>query len=107
MAIKWKDKRDVNILSIIHNDTSVEIPGRHSAIQKPACVEDYNLYTGVDFNDQMLQPYLATKRSRFWNKKVATYLIHLAIYNAIYSKYNEKPTPFLKFIEEIVMSLIY
>lgn len=110
LALKWKDKRDVYVLSSIHKETSVEIQGRQGLVQKPDCINDYNQFMGgVDFNDQMMQPYRATRRSRFWYKKVSIYLFQLAIYNSfvIYHKSTERSGAFLDFQEAIVTELIY
>lgn len=47
LAVKWRDKkRDVYILSTIHDDTLVELQRRGGPIQKPKCVHEYNLYMG-------------------------------------------------------------
>ena len=110
LAIRWRDKRNVHMLSTIHNDTYVEIPKRNGPVQKPACVHDYNLFMGgVDFNDQMLEPYLSTRKSRHWYKKVSIYLFNLAIYNTyvIYRKSTRTPLSYLYYQEEIFSSLLY
>lgn len=64
---------------------------------------------GVDFNDQMLEPYLSTRRTYQWYKKVSIYLFNLAIYNTyvIYRNSTERPKPFLGYQEEITTALIY
>jgi len=60
LAIKWKNIRDVFILTTAHEDVLVEAPssrGTHRKI-KLAVVLDYNKYeTGVDRSDQMLSYY--------------------------------------------------
>ena len=58
LALKWKDKRDVTLLSIFHDDSMVEKCRRTRAaedgvevIRKPTMVEDYNQHMGgVDKN---------------------------------------------------------
>lgn len=110
LALKWRNKRDVYVLSSIHNNISVETHGRHGPVQIPECIHDYNRFMGgVDFNDQKLQPFLATKMSRHWYKKVSIYLFQLAIYNSyvLYHKSVERPASFLEFQEDIVRALIY
>ncbi|XP_040177296.1 piggyBac transposable element-derived protein 4-like [Rana temporaria] len=110
LAVKWRGSREVYMLSTIHNDTCVEISRRNGPIQKPTCVHEYNLFMGgVDFNDQMLQPFLATRRSRHWYKKVSIYLFNLAIYNTfvIYRASTVRPLSFLGYQEEIITALIY
>ena len=53
LFMKWKDKRDVLMLSTFHDDTFIEKRRRtrHAedgveVIQKPAVVEEYNLHMG-------------------------------------------------------------
>lgn len=111
LAVKWRDKkRDVYILSTIHNDTLVELQRRKGPIQKPKCIHEYNLYMGgVDMNDQMMQPYLATRRSLFWYKKVAVYLMQLAMFNSyiIFSKSTQSSLTYLRFQEDVITALVY
>lgn len=75
----------------------------------PVSLSTINTWGGVDLNDQLLQPYLSTRKSLFWYKKVAIYFFHLALLNSfiIYQKSTETPTTFIKFIEDIVTALIY
>ena len=59
LAVKWKDIRDVFLLTTTHEDALVEAPssrGAHRKI-KPAAVLDYKYKTGVDRSDQMLSYY--------------------------------------------------
>ncbi|XP_040210225.1 piggyBac transposable element-derived protein 4-like [Rana temporaria] len=110
LALKWRNKKNVYVLSSIHNDTSVEYQGRHGPIQVPECMYDYNDFMGgVDFNDKTLQPFLATKMSSHWYKKVSIYLFQLAIYNSyvLYRKSTERPASFLTFERDIITALIY
>ena len=109
LAVKWRDKRDVYMLSSIHADTTIQIERATRVIEKPLCVHDYNaLMGGVDFNDQMLSPYLVSRRTRRWYKKVSVYLIQLALYNSfvLYSKAG-RTRSFLKFQEAIIENLLY
>ena len=111
LAMKWRDKKDVHMMTTIHNDNLVEFQRRRGPVVKPECVHDYNMYMGgVDLNDQMLQPYLSTRKSKFWYKKVAFYLFHMAMYNSFvcYQKSPQnQPTTYLKYYEDIVDALIY
>ena len=63
--IKWRDKRDVLILTSMHNAEFCDVPHGNrngEAVRKPKAVLDYNKYMGaVDRSDQMLQ-YQAFKR---------------------------------------------
>ena len=108
LAVRWRDKRNVHMLTSIHDDTCVEVPKRTGPIQKPKCIYDYNLFMGgVDFNDQMIEPYLPTRKSRHWYKKVSIYFFSLAFYNSyvIYKKSSENPVSYLDYQEEVITAL--
>ena len=48
-AIRWKDKKDVSLLSTIHNAEMVEVERRGVTTEKPKAVMDYNnTMGGVD-----------------------------------------------------------
>lgn len=54
VVLKWRDKRDILIISTKHTDEFIEIRKRNRMIKKPLSVEDYN--TGksyIDRSDQM------------------------------------------------------
>ena len=61
-CLKWKDKRDVHMLSTFHSDTTVDkqrrtrsTAGGVETIQKPSMVDDYNQHMGgVDRSDQLV-----------------------------------------------------
>jgi hypothetical protein len=69
LALKWKDIRDVFILTTAHEDVFVEATssrGTHCKI-KPAAVLDYNKYeSGVDRSDQMLSHYSYERKTIKW-----------------------------------------
>ena len=64
-ALKWKDKRDVTILSTCPDTGMINISRRSrditqgmESIQKPALVDDYNSHMGgVDISDQLVKYY--------------------------------------------------
>ncbi|CAJ0923684.1 unnamed protein product [Ranitomeya imitator] len=110
LAVKWKDRKDVYMLSTLHADTTVTVRERGATRdkEKPVCVTDYNKHMGgVDLSDQFLQPYLVKRKTRAWYKKVAIYLIQTATYNSfvLYEK-SQGPLTFLHFQEKVVESLI-
>jgi len=58
MIMKWKDKRDVVLVSSFHHDSMENVTTRQGVIQKPSVVLDYNKnMRGVDMNDGQLQRY--------------------------------------------------
>ena len=72
-AVRWRDKRDVLLLSTIDCNEMVEIPKRRDeqeSICKPKLICDYNVYmNGVDKCDQYLSYYSLSRKSRKWWKK--------------------------------------
>ena len=64
---------------------------------------------GVDFNDQMIEPYLPTRKSRHWYKKVSIFFFNLAMYTTyvIYKKSTQNPVSYLHYQEEVVTALLY
>ena len=90
MIMKWKDKRDVVLVSTFHVDSMENVKPRQGVIQKPAVVLDYNKNMGgVDRNDAQLQSYkLARERIKKLYHKMFRYLLDVVCLNAfiIYRK---------------------
>ena len=111
LAIKWKDVRDVLLLTTAHEDVFVEAPlsrGAHSKI-KPAVVLDYNKYkTGVDRSDQMLSYYTFSRKTVKWWKKLFFHLFDLAVVNAhiLHNKSREEKMPLEIFYEKVAEGLL-
>ena len=86
MALKFKDKKDVYMLSTIHANSMVHRPDRRHRNQRqstPTCISEYNKYMGgVDRTDQLMQPYEIPRKSMKWYKKVALHFIQLAMLNS-------------------------
>ena len=87
LILKWRDNRDVHMITTIHDGSMVQSGKRDiqtgAPILKPAPVVAYNKYTGgVDRSDQMLQ-YTAFKRKTIkWWKKAFFHLMDLLVLNA-------------------------
>ena len=83
-AVRWKDRRDVYILTNMH---SPPVEGNFTddsghAI-KPRVVEDYNAYMGfVDKSDRMVNSYGISRRTWKWTKKLFFHLTDMTILNA-------------------------
>ena len=83
-TIVWRDKRDVHILTNIH-DAPAEgnfCDTNRKAI-KPQIVADYNRHMGyVDKGDRMANSYSINRRTWKWTKKLFFHLFDLAILNS-------------------------
>ncbi|KAJ1143324.1 hypothetical protein NDU88_009634 [Pleurodeles waltl] len=112
LALKFSDRRDVYMLSTIHDESTspVAVWGQVAEVRKPACILDYNRHMGgVDRVDQTLEPYTALRKSYVWYKKLALHLFHLATFNAfiVYKDCSpESRMTFVKFQESVIESLI-
>ena len=110
-VIKWKDKRDVVMLSTMHGAEFIAVVGggRDIDVQKPEAVLDYNKHMGaVDRSDQMLQYQAFRRRTLKWWKKVFFHLFNLAVLNAyiVYKMYHDKAEPQRIFRKRLVQQLV-
>ncbi|XP_068094365.1 piggyBac transposable element-derived protein 4-like [Hyperolius riggenbachi] len=67
MALWWKDKRDVCILSTVHNAATVHTTTRgNKEVDKPQAIVDYNNHTmgGVDRADAAMTFYSAVRKQQ-------------------------------------------
>lgn len=86
MAIVWKDKRDVRMLTTMHNDEfrdTGKTNRQGEAISKPAAVCDYNkIMGGVDISDQYAASHRCARRKQKWYQKLFLYLCDLCLVNS-------------------------
>ncbi|XP_053316411.1 piggyBac transposable element-derived protein 4-like [Spea bombifrons] len=113
LALKFKDRKEVCMLSTIHDERTVEVSvrGRAGVTRKPVCIRAYNKHMGgVDLSDQLLQPYLIMRKTKAWYKKVAIYLMQIATYNA-FLLHKKADTglklSFLQFQLEVISGILY
>ena len=83
---KWKDKRDVRIISNAHIPQFVESVNRNGkSKQKPNVVHIYNQnMSGIDRSDQMLSYHSGLRKTIRWYKKVGIHIMEIFIANAFY-----------------------
>lgn len=83
MAMKWRDKRYVHMLSTYHEDDTVVIQRPQHRIEKPTCIHEYNSISGVDLTDQMLATYyIPRNRMKKYYKKQFMILLDFSILNS-------------------------
>ncbi|CAN2387481.1 Lin-9 DREAM MuvB core complex component [Pristimantis euphronides] len=107
LCVKYKDEKDVLVLSTIHNNSSTSIPVRSTL--KPVCIQEYDKYRGgVDLSDRLLKSYSIVWQLRVWYKKLAVHLVQMALYNAyVLSQCAGYGGTFLDFQEVVIMTLIF
>ena len=115
LCMKFRDKKDVHMLTTQHDESMVPAPrgrGRPSvttAATKPLCVMEYNSNMGsVDKQDQMLQPYSIARKTMKWYKKLTFHLLHVALLNSyiLFQKSGGRST-FLSFQHDVAAKLLF
>jgi hypothetical protein len=83
-AVVWTDKRDIHMLTNIHNPPAEDnFCDEKGNTIKPLIVEDYNHHMGyVDKGDRMANSYSVNCRTWKWTKKLFFHLLHLAVLNS-------------------------
>jgi hypothetical protein len=82
-AILWREKRDICMLTNIHNDPAEGNFCNEGGIAlKPQNVMDYMGY--VDKGDRMANSYFISRRTFKWTKKLFFHLLDLAISTATF-----------------------
>lgn len=81
---KWKDKRDVLVISNKHKLQLANVRNRNGKVSlKPNIVADYNLgMSGVDRGDQMVSYYSCLRKTLRWHKKLALHIFEVYVQNA-------------------------
>jgi len=91
LAIHWKDRRDVYMLTTMHKDTMMTTKKIERATRdkylKPECVISYNANMGaIDKTDMLLSSIECVRRTMKWYKKLFFHIIDMSLLNA-YSAY--------------------
>ncbi|CAF1034879.1 unnamed protein product [Didymodactylos carnosus] len=103
LALKWRDKRDVHMLSTIHVPDMVLTNKidrvTNKPIAKPLCIKDYNDNMGlVDKSDMQISFSECVRKTIKWYKKLFFHLLDLSMLNA-YILYKEKKHVTLEFTD--------
>ena len=104
LALKWRDKRDVGMLTTVHTPAIVDTGKTHHAtgevVRKPECIDSYNKHMGaVDKTDMQISLAECTRKTRKWYKKLFFHLLDLCLYNAfVLYKVNTNNTK-MQFVE--------
>lgn len=110
VVVKWKDKRDILMLSRKHLDTTTAIIKRNQTINKPDMVNEYNLgKCFINRNDQMTLYSTPLRKKLKWYCKVAfDILLGTCLTNALslFCTVNNKKIKITEFKEQIILYLI-
>ncbi|XP_060849732.1 uncharacterized protein LOC132928838 [Rhopalosiphum padi] len=85
LVLKWRDKRDLVMVSSKHDSALTNLKIRGKIVQKPTVVVDYNIgKTSIDLSDQMTSYSNPLRRSQKWYRKVALdALLNISVVNAL------------------------
>lgn len=114
LAIKWRDTKDVILLTNCHSneETTVKRKGKDgskSDITCPAAIKFYNeIMGGVDLADQMAGVYELDRKSAKWWKKVFYRLLMVAVVNSwiIHNELHRNKQPLIDFLCTLSEELI-
>lgn len=108
--MRWRDKRDVLVLSTKHSVRFQTVIKHQKQVSKPKIVLDYDKAKGaVDLSDQMTAYQTPLRKTIKWYKKVAIDLIlNTAMVNALilYQSVTGKKISVLEFRKAIMKSFV-
>lgn len=111
IMLKWKDKRDVLMLSTKHTGEMKEVTYRGGSREKPVAILDYNNCKAfIDISDQLKAYNSCLRRGVKWYRKLAFELIlGTAIVNAhiLYCQVTNRKISITQFREEIIMKVFH
>nr|CAI5844778.1 unnamed protein product [Callosobruchus analis] len=109
-VLKWKDKRDVLLLSTKHTTETVDVQRRTGIVKKPVAVMDYNeAKSSIDQSDQMASYQSPLRKSLKWYRKLAIeFVLGTALVNAhiVYNQLANKKMKIPEFREDIIRQLL-
>lgn len=108
-VLKWKDRRDVLMISSQHGSDMTSVTNRRGeTVSKPEVIVKYNRYMGgIDHQDQMLAYYSCEHKTIRWYKKLGVHVFQQMLYNS-YTLHNIFSTKksFYDYRLEIIMKLL-
>jgi hypothetical protein len=113
LALKWRDRKDIHMLSTCHDasmgpssklDRETGLP-----VMKPECIINYSLNMGsVDNADMMISSVQSIRKTIKWYKKLALHIFDMYLLNAfyLYRAVKKIPCPLAKFQLELIRQMI-
>ena len=113
LAMVWRDKRDVRLLSTFHSakmvDTGKKDRRTGAPIVKPELVIDYNKgMCGVDRSDQLTVAYTTSRKCKKWYRKLFLHFFDMALSNAwlLFRELGNGKVKQIKFRRELVRQIL-
>lgn len=105
VVLKWKDRRDVLMLSTIPTDNRNKVQGG-----KPEIIVQYNNYKAyIDLSDQMKSYSTALRRIKWFRKLAVELITGSALVNSyvLYTNITGKKISITQFKEEVTLKLLH
>ena len=113
LCVRWKDKRDILMLTTKHLPDTRNVTTRTGVKVKPSCNADYTKFMkGVDHSDQMISYAPLHRKSIKWWKKLAFHLLSLVmvqahcLYNKVQVINRKKTMQFIPFCTTVCATLV-
>uniref|UniRef100_A0A1Y1N5A9 PiggyBac transposable element-derived protein domain-containing protein n=1 Tax=Photinus pyralis TaxID=7054 RepID=A0A1Y1N5A9_PHOPY len=113
LVIRWKDRRDVTMISTMHENKMVSLEKKDRTtgepVKKPLCIVNYNERMGaIDRADMMLSSLECMRKSLKWYKKIFFHTIDLLLLNshAMFLLKRSDKVPFAKFQLAVIQQLL-
>ncbi|XP_046395730.1 piggyBac transposable element-derived protein 4-like [Ischnura elegans] len=108
---KWKDRREVLMISSEHCGEMIEVANRRGKIsKKPSVVAEYNKFMGgIDRADQIISYYPVERRSLRWYLKLGIHMFQILLNNSqiLHNKFSSQHMSLQNFRESVIASLIF
>ena len=85
MVLKWKNKKDICILSTLHDDFMIQVKFKHGKeVNKPKAVANYDSNMGgVHLSDNLMVHFSTTRnRLKKYYKKVFHHMLDMTLLNS-------------------------
>lgn len=110
LTLKWKDKREVFMLTTFHSADVVAFQNKRGVeVKKPACILEYNKNMGaVDRCDMLYSSTETVRKSIKCYKKIFFHLMDMSVLNAhaLYQLKTGKKLPLIDFQLQLVKQLV-
>ena len=108
--MKWKDKRDVLLISTQHTTETVDVQRYTGIIKKPKATMEYNeAKSSIDQSDQMSSYNSPLRKSLKWYRKLAVeFILGTTVVNShiVYNQLANKRISITELREQLVRSLL-
>ncbi|XP_018574685.2 piggyBac transposable element-derived protein 4 [Anoplophora glabripennis] len=113
LVTKWKDRRDVTMITTMHENKIVTLDkidrATNENVKKSLCVVDYNEKMGaVDRSDMMMSSIDSLRKSMKWYKKLFVHTLDICVLNAhgMFSTKHHMKYPLAKFQMDLIRQLL-